>query len=413
MKKKNAIIILFCFLSTNCFSQQARGLDYYLNYALENSPLLKDFDKRLIANSIDSQKLKATFKPQVSALASNTWAPLVNGYGYDVVLSNGGAFNELVNVNQSFAGSKNLAAQYNSIHLTGDALMNEKKISRQDLERTITSQYITTYGDLQQLNFNIETNKILRNQETILKKLAENNIYRQTDYLTFFVTLQQQELQVKQLRIQFQASYATLNYLCGIFDTGTVQLTEPVISLQPAPGISTSVFFQRYVTDSLLRQNDIAILNYSYRPKFMAFANAGYSSSLAYQAYKNFGASIGFGITVPIYDGNQRKLQTQKISLLMNTNSDYRDFFAKQYNQQIAMLQQQLTSTQSLIKEINQQITYSQGLIDVNAKLLQTGDAKISDYVIAINNFLTAKNLLTQNNISRLQIINQLNYWNK
>jgi len=33
--------------------------------------------------------------------------------------------------------------------------------------------------------------------------------------------------------------------------------------------------------------------------------------------------------------------------------------------------------------------------------------------VLAINNYLTIKNLMTQTVISRLQLINQLNYWNK
>jgi outer membrane protein TolC len=413
MKFKNIIIIFFSFFNTVCFAQPAKTLDYYLDQALKNSPLLKDFGNRLISNSIDSQRLKASFRPQVNAVANNSWFPIINGYGYDPALSNIAAFNELVNVNQAFIGHKNLNTQYNSIHLTGDSLTNEQKISEQDLRRTITAQYIATYGDLQQLNFNMETNKILRNQEAILKKLAENNIYRQTDYLTFFVTLQQQELQMKQLRIQFQTNYATLNYLCGIFDTTSAELAEPNIPLQYSPDISASIFFSRFVTDSLLRQNDIAILNYSYRPKLNAFASAGFSSSFTYDAYKNFGTGVGFGINVPIYDGHQKRMLTQKIKLLMNTNSDYRDFFARQYNQQLAMLQQQLSSTQSLISEINEQIVYSQGLIDVNGKLLQTGDAKISDYVIAINNYLAAKNLLTQNNISRLQIINQINYWNR
>jgi hypothetical protein len=58
-------------------------------------------------------------------------------------------------------------------------------------------------------------------------------------------------------------------------------------------------------------------------------------------------------------------------------------------------------------------VRYAQGLIDVNGKLLRTGDARITDFIIAINNYLAAKNLLTQNNISRMQIINQLNYWNR
>ena len=74
---------------------------------------------------------------------------------------------------------------------------------------------------------------------------------------------------------------------------------------------------------------------------------------------------------------------------------------------------QQLAATQGLLRDIDEQIGYAKGLIEVNEKLLQTGDAKIPDFVIAINNYLTAKTLLTQASISRLQIINQINYWNR
>ena len=82
-------------------------------------------------------------------------------------------------------------------------------------------------------------------------------------------------------------------------------------------------------------------------------------------------------------------------------------------SQQIAQLSQQLKATEELIGQINDQVRYSEALIDVNGKLLGTGDAKIADYILALNNYLNAKNLLTQNNITRLQIINQINYWNR
>jgi len=48
----------------------------------------------------------------------------------------------------------------------------------------------------------------------------------------------------------------------------------------------------------------------------------------------------------------------------------------------------------------------------VNGKLLETGDIKITDYVLGLNNYISAKNLVVQNMIARYQIINQLNYWN-
>jgi outer membrane protein TolC len=132
-----------------------------------------------------------------------------------------------------------------------------------------------------------------------------------------------------------------------------------------------------------------------------------------YEPYKNFGVSFGITLSVPIYDGHQRKMQYSKLDIAERTRSGYKDFFTRQYSQQIAQLSQQLKATEDLIGQINDQVHYSQTLIEVNGKLLETGDARIADYILALNNYLNAKNLLTQNNITRLQIINQINYWNR
>jgi len=155
------------------------------------------------------------------------------------------------------------------------------------------------------------------------------------------------------------------------------------------------------------------LVDFSYKPKINLYADAGYNSTVTYLPYKNFGTSFGVNVTVPIYDGRQKKIQYSKIAIAEKTRIVYKDFFKAQYNQQIAQLMQQLHATGELIDEINHQVKYAEGLINVNIKLLETGDAKIADLVIAVNNYLTAKNLLAQNNVSRLQIINQINYWNR
>ncbi len=129
--------------------------------------------------------------------------------------------------------------------------------------------------------------------------------------------------------------------------------------------------------------------------------------------YKYFGASGGFTFNLPIYDGGKRKLSLQQIALQEDTRQGYRRFFELQYNQQLAALMQQLSATQALLSDIEAQIKYTRGLIEVNEKLLETGDARIPDFVIAINNYMTAQTLLAQNRISRLQLINQVNYWNR
>lgn len=413
MKVKASFLILLIFRCLPGLFAQHNNLDYFINQAISNSPLLKDYEYQVQSNLLDSQRIRSLYKPQVIGSTINTYAPVIGGYGYDNAISNGGGFATLVSANKSLVGKKNLAAQFTAIQLQNQSLITNSKISEQDLKRSVTAQYISAYGSLQQLNFNRSIYELLKKEEIILKSLTERNVYRQTDYLTFLVTLQQQGLQYKQLQIQFQNDFGTLNYLAGITDTSIVTLEDPHIILTPLPDIYHSVFFKQFEIDSLKFSNRRTLVDFSYKPKANLFADAGFNSSLAYLPYKNFGTSFGFSITVPIYDGHQRKLQYSKINIEELTRSYYKTFFTSQYHQQIAQLTQQLRSTESLIVEINDQIKYSETLIAVNEKLLETGDAKIADFIIAITNYLNAKNLLTQNNITRSLIINQINYWNR
>jgi len=48
--------------------------------------------------------------------------------------------------------------------------------------------------------------------------------------------------------------------------------------------------------------------------------------------------------------------------------------------------------------------------MDINARLLEGGNIRIPDLVLAINTYLNARNLLNQNYISRLQILNKIEY---
>jgi len=394
-------------------AQQGSNLDFYVSQALQNSPLLKDYQNQVLAGQVDSALIKASYAPQVVGNSTNIYAPSIRGYGYDQAISNGGNFTTVVAVTKTLVGQGHLDAQYATIRLANQGIANTSKISEQDLKKSVTAQYITAFGDLQQLRFNREIYALLQREEQVLKGLTEKNIYRQTDYLTFVVTLKQEGLLLQQLDIQYRNDHSTLNYLCGINDTSATLLEDPAIRLQSLPDIGNSVFFRQFGLDSLKLRNDRSLVDFSYRPKASLYADGGWSSSLQYEPYKNFGVSFGVMVTMPIYDGHQRKMQYSKLDIAERTRTGYKDFFTRQYNQQIAQLTQQLRATEALIGQIDEQVKYSQTLIDVNEKLLGTGDAKIADYVIALTNYLNAKNLLTQNNITRLQIINQINYWNR
>ncbi len=406
-------LFLLFLTSATCLGQ-SKTLDDYLQQAVKNSPLLKDLHNQILSAQLDSVRIRAGFKPQVTASSAGMYAPVIKGYGYASAITNGQTLNGLITVSKAFIGKDYLNAQFAGLGIQRDSLRNSIKLSEQDLRRTIIAQYITAYGSLQQQHFNQEVVDLLSKEEDLLKRLTRSNVYRQSDYLTFLVTLKQAQLQLSQTRLQYKTDYATLNYLSGVADTAIFEITKPELQKTiNTTDRSASIFFKQYQLDSIRLTNSRKLIDYSYRPKLSVFADGGYNSDLTSQYYKNFGTSVGFSVSMPLYDGGQRKLLYKKLSLEQETQRSYKAFFNNQYTQQINQLNQQISEYDKLIAEINDQFKYSESLIKVDTQLLQTGDLKIADLILAVNNYLTIKNLLTQNTVSRLQLINQLNYWSR
>lgn len=410
---RRLVSLFFCMQMTVLSFGQKNNLDYFLNQALANSPMLKDYQSQRLLLSLDSQLIHAALRPQVNGIGNGLFAPVIGGWGYDEVITNKQQLTALVQVSKSFLNNKTIASQIASLQIQSLSAANSSKITEQDLRKAIIDQYIITYGEQLQMDFSNHINVMLKREESLLKKLTQDNVYKQVDYLAFAVILQQQLLNTSQLGIQYNFDYATLNYLAGIMDTTTIALQDPQLNSGMLNDFAISVFYQQFVLDSLRLINDKELINLIYRPKFNVFADAGYNSSFAYKPYKNLGAGAGFNITVPIYDGKQKKLQYTKIDIQERARLNRKDFFMQQHHQQVLQLTQQINATNRLIDQINKQIKYTETLITVNEKLLATGDIRLVDFILTLNNYFNAKNLLTQNYISRLKIMNQLNYWSR
>lgn len=413
MKKKYLASILLSFsLGITAAQTPVKNLDYFLNQAGLSSPVLKDLNSQQKAASIDSVIVRAGAKPRVMANGAGLYAPINRGYGYDEVLSNGQSLEGYLSLNYDLLNKKRVNNQLENVKIQGDSIRYAGKMSLYDLNRSITDQYLVAYSSQQQRDFNKEVVALLEREEILLKQLTRSNIYKQSEYLTFLVTLQQQQLAMKQSELQLQNDFATLSYLSGITDTSSTKLTEPKLASIAIIG-DRNFFLQKFTLDSLKNENLKQRIDLNYQPKLGVYANGGYSSSLILQPYKNFGASVGFTFSVPIYDGQQKKLQHNKLAISSNTISIYRNFFISQQTQQLNLIRQQVAQTDALFSKINEQIKFSKGLIEVDSRLLHTGDLRIADFVIAINNYMAAQNLFRQTTISRLKLINQFNYWNK
>jgi outer membrane protein TolC len=401
------IISLICLKS---FSQE-KDLRFYIERAQNNSPLLKDLSNQIKANQIDSLINRANYKPLVTGNLNANYSPVINGIGYDKAITNGQTVSGLVGINQKIIGKNIADSQAESFKILKESLVLNKKIALKDLNKAIIDQYITAYGSADQILYNQEMIALLKNGASTLKKLTQNSIYKQTDYLIFLSTLKQQELQVLQLKQQYQNDLGLLNYLSGETDTTFVNLTKPDISLKTISSPEKPIFFKQFEVDSLKIINQDKLIDNAYKPTLALLGDAGYLSSFEYQPYKNFGFSVGLGLSIPIYDGSQRALQHQKNEQAVATNLAYKKHFNKQYQQQLLMLNQKLKQAVETGNQLESQLQITDALIEADKKLLLSGDAQITDFVIAIGNVITLNNSISQNKINKLLLINEINYW--
>lgn len=396
-------------IGVRSFSQE-KDLIYFIEKARTNSPLLADYQNQIKISTLDSLLNRAAYKTQIAGNLNANYSPVINGYGYDTALSNGQMVSALVGVNKRILGKNQINSQADSFKLIKDALVINKKIAVKDLDKSIIAQYIAAFGTETQMTYNNKITSLLKEEEVILKKLARNSIYKQTDYLIFNATVKQQELTALQLKQQYQNDLALLNYLTGETDTTFVKLKTPDLTIK-SDQEQSSVFFKQFEVDSLKIKNSDKLIDNAYKPSLSLLGDAGYNSSFISQGYKNFGVSVGLGLSIPIYDGNQRSLQHQKNSMALATIESYNKNFKRQYDQQLLLLNQKFNQSTETYKVLQSQLAVAETLIEANKKLLLTGDAQITEYIIALSNIISIQNAISQNTVNKLQIINEINYW--
>jgi outer membrane protein TolC len=410
MVKTFFVLMLALCITANGYSQR-RTLDYYISEALKSSPLLNDYENQFRAGSMDSLLSLAGFKPQVSVASQLMAAPYGNKLGYAEAITNGGNYTGVIGVTQSLLNSKVKAVQLENINLLKQSLGVNKTITQLDIKRSITLQYITAFADFDQMQFSRKMIDLLKEQQQAIKYLVETGVYQLTDMMNLSVTVTAQEINCKQVYIQFKNDIALLNLLSGIVDTSTVELVKPTLELTNQFNIQQSPVMLQFTIDSLKNTNSKSMVDLNYRPKLEAFADAGFMAVKPVDIPQNFGASFGLNFSMPIYDGKQRELAYKKIEIAEKSRLLYRDFYTTQFRQQYQQLYEQLLLVNDLIKDIGHQLSQQKELIDLYKKVaLENGLVRFTDYLTAINNYVSIQNNLTITEMSRMQLINQLNF---
>ena len=407
MIKNCAILFLLIFSFTNVYNQ---SIDYFIEHGLQNSPLLKDYQGQINAASIDSIMIKAAHRPQIDANAQILYSPAYKNFGYDEAITNGGNYSSVVSISQFFLNKKTIYNKYENINLQKLSLDNTLKISSNDLKRLITNQYLQAFADFSNFNFSQLFLKLMYNQKDFLKQFVEHGLYKQTDYLSFLIETQNQEMLAKQIKSQYIKDIYFLNQLCGLNDTVSHELTLPAIKKNTPANIYKSPLFSHFYIDSLKIINDNKSIGLRYRPKFNWFADAGFLSSSPSSFYKYFGYSAGINFNIPIYDGHQRVQEYQKLKISENTRENYSVFFKNQFSQQMQQLNEDLKTTREMQAQLKIQLNSANELVNMEKALLNTGNVSITELINAMKNYININLNLNQLQIKELQIINEWNY---
>ena len=407
MIKNCAILFLLIFSFTNVYNQ---SIDYFIEHGLQNSPLLKDFQGQISAASIDSIMIKSAHRPQIDANAQILYSPAYKNFGYDEAITNGGNYSSVVSISQFFLNKKTISNKYENINLQKQSLDNTLKISSNDLKRLITNQYLQAFADFSNFNFSQLFLKLMYEQKDFLKQFVEHGLYKQTDYLSFLIETQNQEMLAKQIKSQYVKDIYLLNQLCGLNDTVSHELTLPAIKKNTQANIYKSPLFSHFYIDSLKIINDNKSIGLRYRPKFNWFADAGFLSSSPNSFYKYFGYSAGINFNIPIYDGHQRVQEYQKLKISENTRENYSVFFKNQFSQQMQQLNEDLKTTREMQAQLKIQLNSANELVNMEKALLNTGNVSITELINAMKNYININLSLNQLQIKELQIINEWNY---
>ena len=409
MYKRYLVILLFTFITVIAYNQ-SRTLDFYLNEGVQNSPLLKDYYNQVNSSLLDSLLIRSSKMPQVEAKSQLLYSPVYGNFGYDEVVTDGGNYMGVVGVTQNILNRRNLNNKFQSVNIQRQTATNSSKISIAELKRIITEQYLASFADFNELTFNKSFLAFAYKENEIIRQFVSQGLCKQTDYLSLQIETQTQEILVSQLASQFQKDLRQLNQLCGLNDTGSYKLSLPELKINGSPDINKSPLFVQYKIDSLRIENEKAAIDVRYQLKMNWFADAGFLTSTPWNFYRHFGYSAGLSLSIPVYDGNQKNHEKQKLSLAENTRSSYENKFRNQFDQQIQQLNDELKSLRIITSQLEKQLSTSEQLVNALRSQLETGIIQMTEYINAVKNLRYINKNLSDNQIRIQQVINELNY---
>ena len=418
------IILLFLTLFANA---QTRDLNYYLEQAKTNSPLINKANNNNKLIQLDMQKVKSILnKPIVSIEGNLLFSPIIshdngnqfqwvsegaNSYtGYDLAYSDGGQYQAYISVKQPLFLGKTYKSYSEQADIQTRINENNITLTQHELEQLVSRQYILCEMAKEQGEISKSLLDKLNEQVQIMQKLVENAIYKQTDLMLLQIETENFNIEYEKYWATYKQNISDLNLLCGISDTTTIEIKNIELKITEDT-LTNSQFLNKYTLDSLNIIAKQTLFEQKYRPQLSVFANAG-MNAIYLPSYNRLGFATGLTFSWNIFDGNQKKIQFEKSFIEMQTISFEKQNFINQHNTNKEKYLNQIETIDRQIKIVEKQLTEYEKLIKLYKYELQQGQVSIMDVKNIIRDVSAKRQENLRLKMQKQMLINSYNYWN-
>jgi len=407
---------------------QVRDLNYFLEKARANSPLIQKNKNNIKILELDLQQTQRILKSPVLNLESNIlFAPIIthtansnqlnlvsNGSdsysGYDLGITNGGQYQAFLSLKQPLLGQSSLKVYSNRSEILEKQNNNSTFLTIHEIEQLVSYQYILCVKSKMQIKNEEQLRAQLNDQLNVMQKLVNSAVYKNTDLLLLQIEKQNLEISNKAFEDDYAGNLYDLNLLCGINDSSKVDIEESDLQMRPELS-SQSGFLTSYKLDSLVIMADQSISELKYKPQLSLFANAGLNA-VYLPTFNRLGISAGLTFSWNLYDGNQRKLEREKSNVNINTLQFEKSHFISQQEINKNKIKSQINSLNNRTILIENQLKQYEKLYDAYQNELKQGLISVMDFKNLMKDITTKKQDFLLLKMEKQLLVNSYNYWN-
>jgi len=421
--KRNNIFLLFLTLLLCPLLTAQNDLQFYLNSAFRNNPILKESLNNISVKKLDKSLTEAEYAyPQINFTANYLFVPYFNNdkivtanpgpnaIGYDASVTNGGLYSAQVNVTKNIFNGGVIDTYNNQTDLQIKSNELNYELTRHNLEKDVIDQYITCWQAQELYILSVSTADTLQQQLGITNNLMTKGLVKQSDYLLLKIEFETQQLAALQALASLKSSIYQLNVLAGIQDSAIVALDTVKLNKTVIDGHSK--FFNQYENDSLLILNQQNVFETKYYPQLNLFFNAGLNAVELNDIQRKFGLSAGFNFSLPIYDGSQKSITRQQsqinLSTIVSNRKNQETLLKNKIKESSSQVEYYTSSLQSITSQLGD---YDKIIILLNSELMH-GQLSMVDYITIIKNYFDLKKNKISSSAAYQQAVNQFNYWN-